>query len=1360
MSVANQANEKLGQLVSLAAKIESHLSGGKTPAKGKGKGNTETAKGGGGNALGKDAAAIGSLSTSLATLIKEVDSMNPKSGDKLATFILKMSNAVEEAVKKGLDGDKVKQLNENLGALVKGSAGFMKEMAKSVLYGIPAMLGAVFFGATIRIVLSILKGVKGLDKEARESITAIVGLAKGALWFGLAMSAYVIIGIPAMLGAALFGLSVLIVSKVLAKVGSSKDAIEGVNSLMTIAKGAAMFALVMVGIGLLASQFALGALVFTLSVSAMLIVFNKLSKKSTEGVQSLMSIAKGAALFALTMVLIGLTAPQFAMGTLVFILAVSAMLIVFGLLSKTNVVTTGIEAVLNMAKGAAIFALAMVLIGLTAPLFALGTIAFILAASAMLLSFGALSAAFPEVEIGAQALNVIFKGALKFAIAMIVIGFFAQQFAIGALTFILASAAMLTVFGLLGAAFPEIEVGARALNDISKRIIPFTLALLVAGFFPKEVTFGALAVSGAMVLVGGAAAIVGMMMPEVEIGAQALKQLIAPMLAFTGALLILSFAGDPLDLLLKVGVVAAAIVVLGLAAAALGIPVVAPFVELGAGVLLTLGFALVVFSGALFILSQADFTKEKTDNLGYAIAEIGFALAKFGLMAIPAAIGAAVLIPASLALLPLAGALAIFKTIGWQKEDGIALQDALTSTVQGFAHALDGIGITGMFKALAAIPLIAMMGAALVSLAAGVKAMATLSFTEMEYDEKEKKLIPKRVVKLTDAEIQAVGPNTAAILNALAMPLVNFGMWASMGETGFGPFTIGAGYMDKGIAMASKIGGILTSLAKGVADMANLTIVDFEVVDPGTEKAKLVPKSSRKLTETDFTNAANNVSAILKGIAQPLVDFGKMTESGEGWFSDGYMQKGIDASAKVSGIVTGLADGVAKMANLEVTEYMVVNPGTKDAKLVPSNVRKLNPLDFALAAINVDLILKGIAKPLLDFGKMTETGEGWFSDGYLQKGIDAVAKIADPISKLADMVVKMAGGQATINEVVDDGKGGKKIVPKGVISFSDALPQAIESTKTLLNGMAQAMFDFGSFVDANEDNFEYAEDFIPRFSKMMKDISDSSEKFMNLAKNMAEAKDAREKSGIDPAKELLGSLTLMQNVSMLMMLIQEDNIKKFATSSGTLTKVSEDYLDITKDFSEAQKMNIDPNPMLTNFAGSIAKIGESFDKMDVNKVGLYQRFTSITTGLTKINTPFEKFTKLFGQFAKDMNYFVKTWDQFGKGDADNLKSYADSLKVIASVDASKLRETTQALKEQALAQNDLNKANESKSGAGGAGGGILDKVTGAVKEGVNKITGGDDTKQPEPKNNQGVKPGSVVAELHVTNLYLNGKLQS
>jgi hypothetical protein len=557
----------------------------------------------------------------------------------------------------------------------------------------------------------------------------------------------------------------------------------------------------------------------------------------------------------------------------------------------------------------------------------------------------------------------------------------------------------------------------------------------------------------------------------------------------------------------------------------------------------------------------------------------------------------------------------------------------------------------------------------------------------MEYDKASKKLVAKRVVKLTDAEIQQVGPNVASILNALAMPLTAFGMWSTLGETGYGPFTIGAGYMQKGIRAAGDIGNAIGSIAKGVADMANLNVTEYTV-----RNGKLVPKSVRKLTEADFTLAGNNTASILNALTIPLSKFGEESVKGEGkYWGSGYVVKGIEAAGKVGNAIGSIAKGVADMATLNVVEYAV-----KNGKLVPISSRQLTTDDFTNAATNVEEILTALTTPLTNFGRDYKNGSSWFTDSALEAGIEATGKIVDPIAKMADMVLKLASGQATINEVINPGTKNAKLVAKGTINFADAIPTAVTNAKKLLYAFPQIFATLGIYLDKWEDEIDTAIEFMPKMSSAMEDILD----------------------------------------------------------------VSKSYLEITKNIAESNKTGKNISGVLTGFATSLTSIGTSFDKLDNNKVTLYKKFASITEGMTKISTPFEKFTKSFGQFTKDMGIFVKVWDAFGKDDAANLKTYADSLKTIASVDAGKLSATTKALKEQAQAQAALN--NVQKKSPDAATSKTEDKsILGKVADKAKEVFSGGSSQQQQQQQvpaSQGSLAGGVIARLEVTNLYINGKL--
>jgi hypothetical protein len=1019
---------------------------------------------------------------------------------------------------------------------------------------------------------------------------------------------------------------------------------EMLDKIGTVIKGVAGFTLTMVLVGLAAVPFAAGIIVFSLGVSAMNFIFSKLSKdsKATQNALGVLgTMGRGAALFSLAMILIGYAAQQFAIGVIVFTLAVSGMLLVFSLLGSRKVskqVTDSMKVIFDMAKGAAFFALAMILIGLTAPLFALGVIVFTLAIGGMILVFSLLNGVKKQVQDSLKLIISMSKDIAIFALVMLAIGFFAPTFALGTIVFTLALTLIMGVLILLGKYDKQLLKATKALDQMAIPIAILGGVFLVVGLVWQPVAIGAVTMAGAIVVIGAATALVGMMDKNVKKGIKALDQLIIPVIAFAAAMLIIGLIPtDPLDLLLKVGVMALAITVLGLAAVVLGIPPIAGFAAAGAGVLVTLSLPMIIFAGALFVLSKASFTKESVINLGMAIGVIGLALAAMGFIAPFVIIGSAAMAVAAVALLPLSGALAIFKTIGWKKEDGLMLKNAVSSTVQAFAHALDGVGLMGMFKLLAAIPIVALLGLAMTSLAMGIKAMATMTFTEMEWDDKEKKLIPKRQVRLTNAEIQAVGPNVAAILNALADPLLQFGKKATESDGSW----FGGGYMAKGVQVAAGIGGVISSLAKGVADMAKLNVVEYEI-----KNGKLVPKLVRKLTPVDFLLAGINTSLILNVLAVPLTRFGMYASLGLGIFGKNFMEKGVEVSSKIGGIIGSLAKGVADMAKLNVVEYEV-----KNGKLVPKSVRKLTPADFTAAADNVKTILETLAIPLTLFGAAASVGSGIFSGGYMETGIKTLGSISDPISKVAKMITELAAGRTVVHEL----KNGK-LVPKETITFADAIPKATEAIKKLLDAIPKEFSLFGFYFMAHERNFENATKGIGTIFDGVKEIAKIGE-FFN--KNMANMQ-----AGADVAKLLVPVTTDMVKIVK--------NYEKMAT-------IVEKFQGDGGFLGMGGKKKISIEPVFSDISKALIAISPGLQDLDQTKVVTFGHLTYFIEKLAKVVTPFERFTKAFTTFSKDMGVFVKNWKQFGDKDAKNFKVYGEVTEKIAKVDTGKLKGALDAL---------------------------------------------------------------------------------
>jgi hypothetical protein len=1072
MSAGSQAViQKLDQLIGVNQRIEKLLEKGQQAAPKGGAGGG----GGGGAAAGADMAdfdKLSGLASSVGTLVNalaKAEMLDPKAGKKIAKVITDVSEGIKETLK-DLDEAKMEAFGNLIGPILENSGTFMKDMAKIAIISPFSMIGAMMFGQTLKLVMGIVSKSAEMSDEQAQGLAVIMEISQGAFKWGLGMAGYLVIAPLAALGGLAFAATVLGMSRILGLAAAlSMDVLIGMYVINQMGKNAFVFGLSLVGFLIISPLVAMGALAYLTVTAAMMMVYGMLAKAVPTTIMALRAISAfswGALIMSLTFILISYTAQQFAFGALAFVTVTSAMFIVFGMLAKF----------------------------------------------------------LPAAIIAGETIEKMGKGVAFLAATFIIVGYFTKQFAIGALVTVTVLAAMLFIFGMVAAAAPAMMLAARVIDRIAKPIMFLMLTFVGVGYFAKEVGLGAVVSAAAIVGISFALDLVGASAPMAIAGARVIEQIAKPFAIFTLSLLVLSTIKDWDNVLIGSGIVAGAIVVLGLAAFALGVPAVYPFVQLGAGVLLTLSFALGVFAGALWILSDIKLSKKWTDDMSYALLELGKVMGLMGLMSIGIGLGAAALLILGPALGILSLGLMAFKAVGFKEDDGVALKGAILAVVEGFSS----VGLLASLKAAAVAPLIALMGVGLMALGGGVavfkeakykekdgdlmkhaitsivtafsESFEELSFTKwlqitagidlvskmgsaiaaladgvahmanlevIEYEvikpgTKDAKLVPKGSRKLTKKDFSDAATNVATLIGAIQKPLIDFGKAVDEGK-GTSIFSwFSTGYLEKGLDLFPKLSSSLSNLGEGVAKMANLEVVTYEVVDAGTKDAKLVPSAYRKLTPVDFAMAALNVEVILGGITKPLLKFGEQMEKGEGWFSGGYIEKGLDGLSKVSASLGTLGEGVAKMANLEVTSYDLINAGTKDAQLVPGVSRKLNSADFALAAANIDIILGYLAGPLGDFGKAMEEGEGWFSDGYVMKGIEGLAKLGDPINAIVDSIIKLGSGQFQTQDVVKDPKTGlPMLVPGQPIDIQDVISRGRGALVDILDFVPSIMSSFG-----------------------------------------------------------------------------------------------------------------------------------------------------------------------------------------------------------------------------------------------------------------------------------------------------------
>lgn len=505
-----------------------------------------------------------------------------------------------------------------------------------------------------------------------------------------------------------------------------------------------------------------------------------------------------------------------------------------------------------------------------------------------------------------------------------------------------------------------------------------------------------------------------------------------------------------------------------------GIGPIPGFIFLGS---LALGFAslsLFGISAGLNIFKKADFGLDDIAVLGGTLLAIGtsFALAGIPPVSMAIGLGAIALGIAGLGLISISAGLAAMKGVDFDEEDAARMNIALSSMVSGFLGGdtpggiIEGVKYAAKLAArtallAATVPIMVLAGSALMPIALGLGAFKKVKFNQTDSENLELAIAStiRAFSLVTDTELQK-----------------KYGINVTPKDLFFG------------INSFIGIGNVLGGLARGIKDFANLEIVEYEVINSGTEKAKLVPKSSRKLSKGDFQAASENIALVVSTLAEPLSAIGRLEKEGlsgntviDAIFGSGYVSAGIDSIVGLGNIVSGLGRGIKEFANLEIVEYEVVNAGTSKAKLVPKTVRKLSSADFEAASMNIGKIVGFLAQELAKIGKMEADSDGWFKDGYVQKGRDAIVGIGGDVYSLAESIIKLSNAEITEYRVVDG-----KLVPYKTRKITSAdIEKANSALQKILSVTIGSMISVGRMITDNEDEIEIAKENIISISDIL-----------------------------------------------------------------------------------------------------------------------------------------------------------------------------------------------------------------------------------------------------------------------------------
>ena len=1029
-----------------------------------------------------------------------------------------------------------------------------------------AMIGAVMFGLSVRL---LLLSAGTANPESIEAMNSVLVLAKGALLFGLAMALYAVISPLAMIGAVMFGLSVRLL--LLTAGTANPQSIEAMNSVLTLAKGVLLFGIALAIYVILAPFAMIGAVLFGLTVRLLLMTAGTANQGAIDAMNSVLNLAKGVLLFGFAMVIFTILAPIAMIGAILFGLTIRLLLFAMGTAKKEG--TDAMNSVLTLAKGILLFTLAMVVVTLLAPIVLIG--ALIMTGVLFLLSFALRAMGTKDVKRGVTSLVILGFAIILFGLAILAFNLLVTaQSAIFTLVVVAGFALLLFGIGKFG---KEIQKGAIALGIMAISIIILGVALMI--FKAANLTLLDAVILGAIVVgLGLAMSSFGAEAALIIEGSVAMMAAAIPLILISVALLIFKatkFTAED-------GLILGAVVLgLGLVMAAAGLA--SPFIAAGAGAMALAAVSLILLSVGIGLFKLMDFKKEDATAISSAIKSVADSMTSAGMSSILIALGAVSMGLASIALLPLTASLAIFKASGFTKEDGDSLEYGLSAVINGFlggkfpggiveglkfagqaaaraalltitVPAMIGAGVAliaiskglTIFKAagftaedgvvlestigsiakaftlvtdkkrqkelginidpvdlMVGIMSLSMAGNVLSSLAQGVQAWAKLEVNEYEVvnpGTSKAKLVIKARRKLNEGDFETAANGMAKVIGAIAEPFALVGR-LEKGQPSGNPIydaIFGGGFVSAGISALKRSGDTIVSLAQGVQAFATMQYTEYEVVNAGTSEAKLVPKGVVKLGEAEIGAASKNIASVIGVVAEAFAKVGKDESSSEGIFSGGFVSKGVKALSGVGDNLKSMVDSVLMMANREIPTFTLIGGGTKDAKLVPGSPRKITDPQLFAAADTIMKILKVIANGFYDIGKSEDDSSSFWGDGYITKGIKALSGVGDIVAKVTDSVIKIATG--TITPMVASGSGtDTKLVPGTPIKITDSMLKAAAKTiNSIMMIIGTGIYNVGLFYKQNQDPIDQAIDVLPNMSKAISKLAEGVVSFAEL----------------------------------------------------------------------------------------------------------------------------------------------------------------------------------------------------------------------------------------------------------------------
>jgi hypothetical protein len=248
---------------------------------------------------------------------------------------------------------------------------------------------------------------------------------------------------------------------------------------------------------------------------------------------------------------------------------------------------------------------------------------------------------------------------------------------------------------------------------------------------------------------------------------------------------------------------------------------------------------------------------------------------------------------------------------------------------------------------------------------------------------------PIKFEKMTQAYIDGAIENIKTVLNTIPQALI-----ALANDEEFSILIEGKekkSKITKTLNACIKIGGMIESIAKGIQEMANLKFVE-EYDENGR------PKKYMALTSQMIVDAADNIKLVLSIVMDAVIEKAIDLED-----APKKARKAFDALSSIGDIISGVASGVAAMAQLKfVSKY--------DENGNPIEYISLTKGDLTTAGENIAKLITTITGNIVSVYNANKSE--WKK---IPQMVGDIEPVIDFIDSMADVIYKIVIGKYTIN---------------------------------------------------------------------------------------------------------------------------------------------------------------------------------------------------------------------------------------------------------------------------------------------------------------------------------------------------------